>query len=99
MSAYPLPIQMIRAYCLREPILKLSLFGSALTDKFGPESDIDLLVEFEKNSGVGYLRMAAMECDLTDLIGRKVDLRTPGELSKYFRQEILNAAEPIYVKE
>jgi uncharacterized protein len=84
-------------FCRRNHIVKLSLFGSALRDDFDDKSDVDLLVEFDKNAHVGYFDLARMEFELTDLIGRKVDLRTPAELSRYFRDEVLATAQPQYV--
>ncbi len=85
------------AFCRRRRIRKLSLFGSVLRDDFGPESDVDVLVEFEPGAVVGYFELAEMESDLSELLGRKADVRTPAELSRYFRQEVLAAAEPQYV--
>ena len=80
-----LPLENIEAFCLRHHIRKLSLFGSVLTPRFGPSSDVDVLVEFERGQGPGYFGLSAMELELSDLVGRKVDLRTPGEISRYFR--------------
>jgi hypothetical protein len=76
----------------------MSLFGSALREDFGPESDVDILVEFEPGQSVGLIRLAGMEIELSDIFGRKVDLRTPGDLSRYFRQEILDSAEVQYAE-
>jgi predicted nucleotidyltransferase len=76
----------------------MSLFGSALREDFGPESDVDILVEFEPGQSVGLIRLAGMEIELSDMLGRKVDLRTPGDLSRYFRQEILDSAEVQYAE-
>ena len=79
-------------FCRRNAIRKLALFGSVLTDRFSDSSDVDVLVEFQPGETVGYLRMAAMERELSSLFGgRKVDLRTPGELSRYFRDEVLRS--------
>lgn len=83
-------------FCRRNHIRKLSLFGSVLTDRFGPESDVDFLVEFEPHNGPGYFGLARMERELSDLIGRKVDLRTPRELSRYFRDEVVANAQVQY---
>ena len=88
--------QQISDFCRRNHIRKLAFFGSVLTDKFGPESDIDVLVEFEPGCRVGLLRMAAMEAELSKIIGRKVDLRTPQDLSRYFRDEVVASAEVKY---
>ena len=76
--------------CRRNHIRKLSLFGSVLRDDFGPESDIDVLVEFEAGHVPGFFRLFDMEEELSSLLGgRKVDLRTPEDLSRYFRDEVL----------
>jgi len=83
-------------FCRRNHIQRLSLFGSVLTDHFGPDSDIDFLVEFEPEHVPGYFGLARMELELTDMIGRKVDLRTPAELSRYFRDEVCANAQVQY---
>jgi uncharacterized protein len=84
-------------FCRRNGIRKLALFGSALTDRFSETSDIDLLVEFAPEEPVGYLRMAAMERELSNLFcGRKIDLKTPAELSKYFRDDVIRSASVQY---
>lgn len=80
--------------CRRHGIRRLSLFGSVLKGTARPDSDIDLLVEFEPDNVPGLLGMAAIEAELSNLLdGRRVDLRTPQELSRYFRDEVLLAAE------
>jgi predicted nucleotidyltransferase len=86
----------IAAFCRANGIRKLSLFGSALTDRFRDDSDIDLLIEFEPDQRTGYLRMAALERELSEIIGRKADLRTAGELSRHFREDVLRDAVPQY---
>lgn len=91
-----IPIPRLREFCQRHPILKLSLFGSVLRDDFGPESDVDILVEFEPDAHVNFYDMVTMEMELTEMIGRKVDFRTPQELSRYFRQKVLDTAEVLY---
>jgi len=83
-------------FCQRYAINKLSLFGSILRDDFGPESDIDILVEFEPSARITFLDMVSIEMELTDLLNRQVDLRTPQELSRYFRQKVLNGAQVLY---
>ncbi|MEA2239079.1 MAG: uncharacterized protein QOC81_3803 [Thermoanaerobaculia bacterium] len=83
-------------FCKRNQIRKLALFGSVLTDRFRPESDVDILVEFEDGARVGYLAMAGMEIELSERLGRKVDLRTPAELSRYFRDQVVQSAEVQY---
>ena len=84
-------------FCRRRHIRRLSLFGSVLREDFGPDSDVDLLVEFERDAIVGYFELADMELELSDLLCRKADIRTPAELSPYFRHEVLAAAETLYV--
>ncbi len=83
-------------FCRKHHIRKLSLFGSALRGRLRPESDIDLLVEFDPGHVPGFITLAGMEIELTEIIGRKVDLRTPQELSRYFRAQVVNAAEVQY---
>jgi len=84
-------------FCTCNGIRRLSFFGSVLRDEFGPESDIDVLVEFQPDSTPGYFGMARMERALTAIIGRNVDFRTPQELSRYFRDEVLAEAREEYV--
>jgi uncharacterized protein len=80
--------------CRRNGIRRLSLFGSVLKGADRPDSDIDLLVEFEPDNVPGLLGMAAIEAELSNLLGgRRVDLRTPQELSRYFRDEVMREAE------
>lgn len=88
----------IAGFCRRHGIRRLSLFGSALTTRFGPESDVDVLVEFRAGRVPGLLRMAAMERELAAIIGRKVDLRTPEDLSRHFRADVLAKAEVHYAE-
>lgn len=89
------PGEKIRDYCRRHHIRKLALFGSALRDDFRADSDIDVLVEFEQGHVPG-LAFFAMQDELSSLLGRKVDLNTPGFLSSYFRDEVLGEAEVLY---
>ena len=89
--------QRISAFCRRSRIRRLSFFGSVLRADFGPESDIDVLVEFAPGATVGYVAMARMEEELGRLLGRRVDLRTPEELSRYFRGQVLAEAQEEYV--
>jgi len=70
-----------------------------LRDDFTDQSDVDFLVEFESGKVPGYLRSAGMENQLSDLIGWKVDLRTSNELSRYFRQEVIDLAVVQYVQD
>ena len=91
-----IPLDKIADFCQRNHISKLSLFGSVLRSDFKPESDIDLLVEFLPGQRRGF-RLVGMEIELSEMLGRKVDLRTPKELSPYFRQKVVNSAEVLYV--
>jgi predicted nucleotidyltransferase len=91
-----IPTDVIADFCRRHHIRKLALFGSVLREDFRPDSDIDVLVEFEPGQRVGLIRLAGIERELTELLGRRVDLRKPGDLSPYFREEVLDSAEVIY---
>ena len=93
-----IPKEKIEAFCRKHHIRKLSLFGSVLREDFGPDSDVDVLVEFEPGQTVGLLRLAGMEIVLSSILERKVDLRTPAELSRYFRQQVLDSAEVQYAQ-
>jgi len=86
-------------FCERNHIRKLSVFGSAIRDQLGPDSDIDLLVEFEKDHTPGLFSIIKMEIELTEMLGRKVDLRTPEDLSRYFRGEVVKNARVQYQAE
>ncbi len=89
----------LAAFCRAHGVKRFAIFGSALREDFGPESDIDVLVEFEPGRAPGLLGVAGMERELSDLFGgRKVDLRTPEDLSRYFRQDVLDAAEVQYAQ-
>jgi len=84
--------------CRRHRIRKLSLFGSRLKGTARADSDVDLLVEFEPDAGTTLFDMARIEIELSALMdGRRVDLRTAGDLSRYFRDEVVRTAEPQYV--
>jgi predicted nucleotidyltransferase len=84
-----IPKAELETFCRRNHITKMSLFGSALRDELQPGSDIDILVEFDKNHIPGLLDLAGMEIELAEMFGRKVDLRTPAELSRYFRDVLM----------
>jgi predicted nucleotidyltransferase len=92
-----IPEERIAEFCGRHRIRRLAFFGSILRDDFRPDSDIDVLVEFEPGHRVGLLRLTAMELELSDLVGRKVDLNTAGSLSPYYRNEVLREARDLYV--
>lgn len=86
----------VAAYCRRHGIRRLAVFGSALRDDFGPQSDIDVLVEFEPGRTPG-LAFFAMQEDLSRMFGRMVDLHTPASISRDFRDEVLADAQDQYV--
>ncbi len=86
------PQEQIEAFCKRHHISRLSLFGSILRDDFRPDSDVDVLVEFEPGFTPG-LAFFGMQEELSAILGRKVDLNTPGFLSRYFREEVQKTAE------
>jgi len=92
-----IPREKIAEFCKRHHIRKLSLFGSVLRDDFHPDSDIDVLVEFEPEHVPG-LRFFAMQDELSELLGRPVDLNTPNFLSPYFRDEVKAQALVQYVQ-
>jgi uncharacterized protein len=77
-------------------VKRLAFFGSFLREDFGPESDIDLLIEFLPGARVSLFGIVRMEMELSDMLGRKVDLRTPEDLSRHFRDQVLASAEVCY---
>jgi uncharacterized protein len=92
-----MPEEHLARFCRKQHIRRLSLFGSALTGTARPDSDIDLLVEFEPGCEPGLLGIASMEAELTAMLGgKKVDLRTPQDLSRHFRAQVLQTAELQY---
>ncbi|MFH0822023.1 MAG: nucleotidyltransferase family protein [Pseudomonadota bacterium] len=94
-----IPKGLIEEFCRRHHIRKLSIFGSYLREDFGSESDIDFLVEFDPNHIPGLIGFAGMEIELSELLGGlKVDLRTPQDLSEYFRDQVMAEAEVRYAQ-
>ena len=90
----PIDHETLAGLCLRHHIRRLALFGSVLRGTDRPDSDVDLLVEFEPGKTPGYLGLASIEAELSELLGgRRVDLRTPHDLSCYFRDEVMRTAE------
>lgn len=90
-----LPREPLEELCRRHHIRRLALFGSVLREDFRPESDVDILVEFEPGHTPG-LRFFATERELSELLGRKVDLSTPECLGRYFRDQVLAEAKVEY---
>lgn len=86
----------IADYCGRHHIRRFALFGSVLRDDFGPDSDVDVLVEFEPGHVPGFAFIDLQE-ELSSLLGRSVDLHTAGSLSRYFRDRIVREAQVQYV--
>ena len=99
MSLPTLPIRLnfdeIQQFCQRYQIRKLSLFGSVLREDFTHESDVDVLVEFEQGKTPG-LAIITIQDELSEIIDRQIDLRTPADLSRYFREEVMKEALVIY---
>jgi predicted nucleotidyltransferase len=87
----------VAKFCEKNHIRRLALFGSVLRETFGPESDVDILVEFKPGHIPGFFELVTMEEELSELFRRRVDLRTPQDLSRYFRDEVLAEAEVQYV--
>ncbi len=90
------PPHQLAEFCQRHHIRRLAFFGSVLRDDFRPDSDVDVLVEFEPAHTPGLITLAGMEIELSGLLGRQVDMRTPADLSRYFRQEVLERAQVYY---
>lgn len=86
----------IRDFCRRHHIRRLAFFGSVLREDFRPESDVDVLVEFSPGHTPGFFGLVDMQDELTRILGRKVDLLTPGGLSRFIRGEVLASAEVQY---
>ena len=94
-----LPLAEIREYCAGQPILRLSVFGSAARNELTPASDVDLLVEYQPDAPVGFFNMALHMMDLSEIFGRRVDLATPNSLSPFIRQAVLESAELLYAQD
>ena len=90
-----IPKNEIAAFCRRHRIHRLSLFGSVLRDDFGPDSDVDVLVEFEPGRVPGFA-FFAIEAELSKILDRNVDLNTPGFLSRYIRAKVKAEAQVQY---
>ncbi|RLC57771.1 MAG: nucleotidyltransferase [Chloroflexi bacterium] len=96
MQNLDLPVEKIRMLCRRYRVRELALFGSALRDDFEAESDVDLLVEFEPEAQVGFMTLARMQRELSDILHRPVDLVPKGGLKPKIRQAVLSSAEVLY---
>ena len=91
-----LPHEVIAAFCERNHIRKLSLFGSVLRADFRPDSDVDMLVEFVPDADISLFDMGRMQMELTDLLGKFVDFKTEGFVSPRILQRVRNSAVTIY---
>lgn len=91
-----LPMEKIISLCRNHHIRELALFGSVLRDDFGPDSDIDVLVKFEPDARIGYFRFFGIEQELTNILGREVELFTPESLKQFARKEALRTCKVIY---
>ena len=96
MVRIPVDRDKIADFCRRHHIRRLAFFGSVLRDDFEPDSDVDVLVEFEAGARIGMIRLAGMEIELGELLGRKADMNTPGFISRYYRDRVLAEAEVQY---
>jgi predicted nucleotidyltransferase len=94
--AIPINKDQIGLFCKKHHIVNLALFGSILTSHFGPKSDVDVLVSFDKRHTPNLFDLVDMESELGLIVGRDVDLRTPNDLSPYFRDEVVANAKTIY---
>ena len=99
MVQVPVDRSRLAVFCRKHKISRLALFGSVLSDSFRTGSDVDVLVEFQPGSIPGLFGIARMERELSTIFGREVDLRTPEDLSRYFRQSVLAEAEVQYAQE
>lgn len=95
--AIQVPQPALAAFCKRHHIQRLAFFGSVLRADFTPKSDVDVLVEFHAGHSPGLLGLAAMERELSDVLGRRVDLNTAGFLNRFFADEVLREAQDQYV--
>jgi predicted nucleotidyltransferase len=91
--------EQIADFCQKNRIKRLAFFGSVLRDDFGPDSDLDVLVDFEPEAHVGLMKLVGMERELSGIAGRKVDLRTRKEISRYLRNEVIAEAEVQYERD
>jgi hypothetical protein len=86
----------VAEFCRRHHIRKFAFFGSVLRDDFRPDSDVDVLIEFEPGHVPGLFELMAMQLEFSDMIGREADFRLPGDLSRYFRDRVIAEAEVLY---
>ncbi len=94
--AIKVPHEQIKQFCQKHRIRKLSFFGSVLRDDFRPDSDVDVLVEFEPDARVGLIKLEGIELELSSLLGRRAEIHTVKGLHPYFKNNVLNEAEIHY---
>jgi len=92
----PIDREQIADFCRRHHIRKFAFFGSVLRDDFRPDSDVDVLIEFEPEHVPGLLRLMTMQLEFTEIIGREADFRTPRDLGTHFRDRVVKEAEVLY---
>ena len=97
-TAIDLPIEAIREYCATQPIERLSLFGAAFRDFLRPQCDFGMLIEYAPDAGVGYFELAQQEIDLGEIVGFRVDLRTPAEVRRLISLGVCDSARLIYAR-
>ncbi len=93
------PIEQIEQFCQRHHIQRLALFGSVLRADFRGDSDVDVLVEFEPGKTPDFFTFVELQEELSDMLGRQVDLNTPGFLSRHFREKVVDTAQVLYERE
>lgn len=91
-----IPEHELSEFCRRHGVARLALFGSILRDDFRPDSDVDILVEFLPGVSYSLLDLGGMWVELRDMLGREIDLKTPRDLSKYFRDDVVREARTLY---
>ena len=82
----------VAVFCRKHHLTKLAFFGSVLTDHFRPDSDVDVLFEFDPDCVPTLFDVAEMEEELSEMLGHRADMRTPEDLSRYFREEVVRTA-------
>jgi len=93
-----IPMDAVAETCRKYHVSELALFGSVLRDDFGPDSDVDVLVEFDPDARIGFIGMAGLMIDLSEIIGRKVDLVPKNGLKRRIRKPVLESAQVIYAR-
>lgn len=88
--------EQVAAFCRRHHIRRFAIFGSVLREDFRPDSDVDVLIEFESGHVPGLIRLMGMQLEFSDMIGREADFRAPGDLDRSFRDRVLAEAEVLY---